>query len=117
MKSIEVLNTYIEGSSVAIPTWLKHLIEAEEIHQNYENVQVLGALKQMHYVHRTLQVLDGLSLDEEAYRIIEKVLTYSELAKVGSLKQGSNGRKKGLIYWYITRVLLISLVIFSLLNV
>lgn len=43
LKSIEVLNTYIEGSSVAIPTWLKHLIEAEEIHQNYENIQVLGA--------------------------------------------------------------------------
>lgn len=120
MKSIEVLNTYIEGISVAIPMWLKHLIEAEEIHQNYENVQVLGALKTdavLYYVHRTLQVLDGLSLDEEAYRIIEKVLTYSELAKVGSLKQREQWKKKGLIYWYITRVLLISLVIFSLLNV
>ena len=120
MKSIEVLNTYIEGVSVAIPTWLKHLIEAEEIHQNYENVQVLGALKTdavLYYVHRTLQVLDGLSLDEEAYRIIEKVLTYSELAKVGSLKQREQWKKKGLIYWYIMRVLLISLVIFSLLNV
>lgn len=40
-------------------------------------------------------MLDGLSLGEEAYRIIEKVLTYSELAKVGSLKQSvSNGRKR-----------------------
>ena len=42
----------------------------------YENVQVLGELKTdavLYYVHRTLQVLDGLSLDEEAYRIIEKV--------------------------------------------
>ncbi|EJR14136.1 class I SAM-dependent methyltransferase [Bacillus paranthracis] len=99
MKSIEVLNTYIEGISVAIPTWLKHLIEAEEIHQNYENVQVLGALKTdavLYYVHRTLQVLDGLSLGEEAYRIIEKVLTYSELAKVGSLKQREQWKKKGI---------------------
>ncbi len=99
LKSIEVLNTYIEGVSVAIPTWLKHLIEAEEIHQNYENVQVLGALKTdavLYYVHRTLQVLDGLSLDEEAYRIIEKVLTYSELAKVGSLKQREQWKKKGI---------------------
>ncbi|MGX7628309.1 class I SAM-dependent methyltransferase [Bacillus thuringiensis] len=99
LKSIEVLNTYIEGSSVSIPTWLKHLIEAEEIHQNYENVQVLGALKTdavLYYVHRTLQVLDGLSLDEEAYRIIEKVLTYSELAKVGSLKQREQWKKKGI---------------------
>lgn len=99
LKSIEVLNTYIEGISVAIPTWLKHLIEAEEIHQNYENVQVLGALKTdavLYYVHRTLQVLDGLSLGEEAYRIIEKVLTYSELAKVGSLKQREQWKKKGI---------------------
>lgn len=100
LKSIEVLNIYIEGISVAIPTWLKHLIEAEEIHQNYENVQVLGALKTdavLYYVHRTLQVLDGLSLDEEAYRIIEKVLTYSELAKVGSLKQREQWKKKDMI--------------------
>ena len=41
-------------------------------------------------------MLDGLSLDEEAYRIIEKVLTYSELAKVGSLKQREQWKKKGI---------------------
>lgn len=99
MKNIEVLNKYIEGFSDDLPTWLKHLIEAEEIHQNYENVQVLGELKTdavLYYVHRTLQVLDGLSLDEEAYRIIEKVLTYSELAKVGSLKQREKWKKNGI---------------------
>ena len=41
-------------------------------------------------------MLDGLSLGEEAYRIIEKVLTYSELAKVGSLKQREQWKKKGI---------------------
>ncbi len=75
LKNVEILNKYIEGFSDTLPTWLKYLIEAEEIHQNYENVQVLGTLKTdavLYYVHRTLQVLDGLPLDEEAYRIIEK---------------------------------------------
>ncbi|MGR6009049.1 hypothetical protein ACT7CZ_15265 [Bacillus cereus] len=82
------------------------------MHRFNENSAVL------YYVHRTLQVLDGLPLDEEAYRIIEKVLTYSELAKGRIFKTaGAMEEKTGLIYSYITRVLLISLVIFSLLNV
>ncbi|TKI82063.1 SAM-dependent methyltransferase, partial [Bacillus wiedmannii] len=33
---------------------------------------------------------------EEAYRIIEKVLTYSELAKVGSLKQREQWKQSGI---------------------
>ncbi|MDX5853132.1 class I SAM-dependent methyltransferase [Bacillus cereus group sp. BfR-BA-01363] len=90
MKNIEIINTYLSGKTRKIPNWLKYLVETEEIHQNYENVESLSELSTnslLNYVIRTLESLEKLSVDEETYRILETVLVYSEVAKGGSLRQ------------------------------
>ncbi|MFJ8531210.1 class I SAM-dependent methyltransferase [Bacillus sp. NPDC094106] len=98
MKNIEMINTYLAGKLLSTPTWLKYLIEADEIHQNYENVESLSELSTnslLHYVLRTLESLERISVDEETYRIIETVLVYSEVAKGGSFKQRERWLAKG----------------------
>ncbi|MGN4724059.1 class I SAM-dependent methyltransferase [Bacillus cereus group sp. MYBK15-3] len=98
VKSIDVIEDYLAGEEFGYPEWLMYLVSAEEVHQNYENVKTLGTIKTdavLQYVYRTLQVLDGLNIDEELYQIIETVLTYSELAKAGSLKQREEWISKG----------------------
>lgn len=100
MKSIEFVRRYLTGVEInKMPAWLTYLSEAEEVHQNYENVRVLGELKTdavLQYVYRTLQVIEELKVSREERWILENVLVHSEIAKTGSLEQRKKWKAQGI---------------------
>lgn len=100
MKSIDFVRRYLTGVEInKMPAWLTYLSEAEEVHQNYENVRVLGELKTdavLQYVYRTLQVLEELKVSRAERWILEQVLVHSEIAKAGSLEQRRKWKAQGI---------------------
>ncbi|MGX2958644.1 class I SAM-dependent methyltransferase [Peribacillus sp. JNUCC 23] len=102
-KNIEYINDYLlQGhKNEDTPPWLNYLIDAEEIHQNYENITSIKELSThsvIKYVQRTLQILEELKspfLSEEMYWQLATVLSYCEVAKGGTAEQRNKWVEKG----------------------
>lgn len=91
-------STFSQGKKEPIKLWLHYLTETENAHPNLENVETLQSISPnttLHYVQRTLEILDTLDIPENMVAIIKNVLQWSEVAKGGSKTQRVDWTTRG----------------------
>jgi len=100
--NLDFLKDYLENEdSSNLPSWLQHLVFAEEVHQNFEHIQSLQELstnRVLQYVYRTFVILEEKKkpyLTDEMYWQLAVVLAYCEAAKGGTAEQRTSWLQKG----------------------
>ena len=66
--------------------WLMYLYLTQEANFSYERIDSISKIKTnsvLNYVQRTLEILDGMDMENDSKCIIEEVLKWSEVAKCG----------------------------------
>ncbi|OXM85568.1 class I SAM-dependent methyltransferase [Paenibacillus rigui] len=102
LNSQEAIRAYKEGRTDIVHSfrWLDYIVSAEERIVNLEHVKSLKELAQsnpvLDYVERSLQRLDSLKLSFWIREVLEEVLSWSEAAKGGTLRQRLAWQEQGI---------------------
>jgi SAM-dependent methyltransferase len=100
LHSLDLIKKFKQGDLTVLKTnhWLKYLALTHETNINMERVDSIEELQTnlvLSYVERTLLILEQLELPEFQTKVIEEVLTWSEVAKCGMNHHRKQWMEKG----------------------